>query len=282
MAFGLSGRQLLILAPVALGVWGGFLALKDVLPVWALAAAAVPLAAVALVLALGRRDGMGLDAFALAAASWLRAPKQRSGALAAVEALPPWAPSRRREPRLAPLRLPASAVGEDGVIALDGREAVLIACSSVNVHLASQEEQDAAIGAFAAVLDSLAHPVQILLQGRSLELAPYTAMLRETAAELEHSALAEAARAHADFLDTLRTRCDLTRRQLVLVVTARPGAAEGPAPVVRIAEEVATQLGGLGVSAQRCDGAWARHLLGEAMEPWRHTPWRPARSEGDV
>lgn len=249
---------------------------------WALAGAAVPLAAVALVLALGQRDGMGLDAFALAAASWARVPKRRTGARSGIAGrLPAWAPRTRRDPRLAPLRLPASAISADGVVSLDGREAVLIACTTVNVHLASQEEQDAAIGAFAAVLDSLTHPVQILLQGRSLDLAPYTTMLRDNAAGLAHPALAEAARAHADFLDTLRSRCDLTRRQMVLVVTARPGAAEGPAPVVRIAEEVATQLGGIGVTARRLDGGWTRWLLGEAMEPWRDAPARPREPDGD-
>lgn len=68
---------------------------------------------------------------------------------------------------------------------------------------------------------------------------------------------------------------------MVLVVTARPGAAEGPAPVVRIAEEVATQLGGIGVTARRLDGGWTRWLLGEAMEPWRDAPARPREPDGD-
>ncbi|MBV2366235.1 PrgI family protein [Streptomonospora nanhaiensis] len=275
VAFGLTGRQLLITAPTALGLWAGFLALGGTVPPGALVAAGIPLAAVALVLALGQRDGLGLDAFALAAASWAAAPKHRSGALTPGRmALPRWAPRARREPSLAPLRLPVSAVEDTGLLRLDGRQVAVIACTSLNFHLSSPSEQEAAIGAFAAVLDSLSHPAQIVVQGRRLDVAPYTAMLRGNAAHLPDPGLGEAARAHADFLDGLGRHCDLTQRRVLVVVTARTGG-EQRAPVLHIAEQVVTQLEGIGIAARRCTGEEVRWLLAEAMEPYRDAPPHP-------
>ncbi|MFC7742081.1 PrgI family protein [Nocardiopsis composta] len=167
---GLTARQLLICVPPALGMWAAYLAVGGAVPTGVLAAVALPVAAVVAVVALGRRDGLGLDAYALAAAAWWRTPKKHTPTARAGR-LPTWAPRHRPE-RLAPLRLPASAISDEGVIDLGDREAAILACSTLNFHLASGREQDAAIGAYALVLDSLTHPVQICLQGRPLDLSP--------------------------------------------------------------------------------------------------------------
>ncbi|WP_017559355.1 PrgI family protein [Nocardiopsis baichengensis] len=223
VAFGLTGRQLLLIAPAALGLWVGYLVAGDRVPVWAQIAVAVAMGGLVLGLALGERDGMGLDAYLAAGLVWWRSPKRRIGALEGrTGRLPGWAPRvRGSRVRLAPLRLPASAIGDDGVITLgEGRQAVVVACSSVNFHLASNREQEAIVGAFAAVLDSLAHPVQVLIQARPLDLAPYTSLLRDNAAEAPDPALARAAQDHADFLEGVQHRYELTCRQALLVVTA--------------------------------------------------------------
>ncbi|WP_017623411.1 PrgI family protein [Nocardiopsis chromatogenes] len=279
VAFGLTGRQLLLIAPAALGLWIGYLLAGDRVPAWAQIAVAVATGGVVLALALGERDGMGLDAYLAAGLAWWRSPKRRIGAPEGrTGRLPDWAPRvRGSRVRLAPLRLPASAIGDDGVITLaEGRQAVVVACSSVNFHLASEREQEAIVGAFAAVLDSLAHPVQVLIQARPLDLAPYTLLLRDNAPGLAAPALARAARDHADFLEAVQHRYELTCRQALLVVTApaRSGG-QGP-PVLRGAAEVAAQLDGAGIRARICDGEEAEALLREAMNPLAATTHRPS------
>ena len=263
---GLTGRQLLICVPPALALWGLYLALRDTVSPWALGAVGLPVAAVSVVVALGQRDGMGLDAYTLAAAAWWWTPKKHTASGHRAR-LPAWAPRQHRPERLAPLRLPASAITGEGVIDLGDRQAAILACSTVNFHLASTREQDAVIGAFAVVLDSLKHPVQVCLQGRPLDLSSYTDLLRHNAETLAHPALAEAAHDHAAWLEEVQRHADLTRRQVLLVVTAGAGPVSGASPVLRIATEIASQLAGAGVGARICDGEEAAHLVREAAQP---------------
>ncbi|TDQ54385.1 PrgI family protein [Actinorugispora endophytica] len=263
----LTGRQLLILAPAALGVWLLFLALGETAPLWAAATVATVLAGTATALAVGQRDGIGLDAFAAAALAWTAAPKHRVGAPDGIPPLPRWAPRRHRGPALEPLRLPASAIHPDGVIDLDERCAALIACTTVNFHLAAPGDQDAAVGAFAAVLDALTTPVQILVQGRAVDLSPYTSGLREGAAELPHPALEDAAHAHADFLDALQAERDLIERVVLVAVTAPGTAAKARRAVLRRAEDTAAHLAAIGIRARICDGTAAERLLRASLAP---------------
>lgn len=256
----LTARQLLLLAPVALGMWAGFMALRGLVPLWGLAALAVPVAGAAIALAAGRRDGVGLDAFAGAALAWAVSPKRRAGAPEGVPALPQWSP-RGGEARLEPLRLPASAIGPDGVVDLDSRCAALVVCSTINLSLVSAREQDGAVAAFAGVLDSLADPVQVLVQSRAFDLAPFTERLREGAPLLPHPALEEAARDHADFLHRLQMERDLVCRYAVVTVTASGTADRARRTVLRRAEDVAAQLSGIGIRAQVCDREMAEQVL---------------------
>ncbi|PSK96237.1 PrgI family protein [Murinocardiopsis flavida] len=264
---GLSVRQLLLLAPVALCAWALIAATRGLIPLWATGAALVPLAGAAIALVLGRRDGIGLDRLAALALTWRRGPKHRVGAPDGVAPLPDWAPADPGGPHLEPLRLPASAITASGVVDLDGRCAVMIASSTANLHLASGREQDAAIAAFAALLHALTAPAQILVRGTRLDLAPFADSLRAGAPHLPHPALEEAAHAHADFLTHLQESRELLHRTVIVVLTA-PGRAEAVGPgLVRRAEDVAAQLGGLGVAAQVCDGDAATHVLRSCLHP---------------
>lgn len=263
----LTGRQLLILTPAIGAVWTLFLTLREMAPLWVSAAVAIPLTGAAIALAVGRREGVGLDAFAGAALAWAAAPKRRVGAPDGIPSTPWWAPAAPRAPALEPLRLPASAIRPDGVIDLGERCAALIACSTINFHLAAPGDQDSAVGAFAAVLDALTTPTQILVQGRALDLSPYLGGLRDGAPDLPHPALEEAAHAHADFLDALRTERDLIERTVLVAVTATGPAPQARRAVLRRAEDTAARLTGIGVRARVCDGAEAEHLLRASLTP---------------
>ena len=186
-------------------------------------------------------------------------------------ALPAWAPATRLESPLEPLRLPASAIGAGGVIDLGGQCAVMIACSSVNFHLASGREQDTAISAFAGVLHSLTGPAQILVRGLRLDLTPFTASLRAGALALAHPALEEAAHAHADFLDELG-QSRLVQRHIVLVLTASGTPHTAGRNLLARAEDTASRLGGLGVQARLCDGETAEDILRACLHPSPEPP----------
>ncbi|WP_159944917.1 PrgI family protein [Nocardiopsis sp. FR6] len=266
--FHLTARQCLLLAPTLVGAWGAYLLLREHMPLWVFALLLAPFLGTVIALALGERDGRGLEQVAASALAWARAPKHLLGAPSGhIPRLPRWAPRARRGPRLEPLRLPASAISPEGVIDLGERCAVMIACTTLPFQLASGREQDQVLAAFAGVLDSLAEPVQILVQRRSADLADFTAMVRANAEHLPHPALGQAAQAHADFLDEMAATHELSHQQVAVVVTATgPAHRAGPA-LVRRAADTADRLAALGIRTQLLDGAEAAQTLRESMAP---------------
>ena len=63
---------------------------------------------------------------------------------------------------------------KDGLVILkDGSVALIIKTSAVNFGLLSEEEQEAIIFAFAAFLNSLSFPIQILITSRKMDISSY-------------------------------------------------------------------------------------------------------------
>ncbi|CAL9330025.1 hypothetical protein SUDANB121_00062 [Nocardiopsis dassonvillei] len=266
--FGLTARQCLIIAPALAGAWGIYLLFRGHVPWWAIMAVLIPFLGVVVALALSERDGRGLERVVASALAWLRAPKHLVSAPSGqIPDRPRWAPRIRRAPRLEPLRLPAAAISPEGVIDLGGRCAVMIACTTIPFQLASGREQDQALAAFAGVLDALTEPVQFLVQRRSADLTGFTAMVRNGAAHLPHPALAEAASAHADFLDELAATHELSHQQVVAVLTATGSARRAGTALRRTAQDVADRLATLGIRTQVLEGTEAEQVLRQAMAP---------------
>src|SRR5437870_5574487 len=115
LAFGLTAKQLAILAATAVSAYGSFLLLAPrVPPAFALAAMAV-VAAGGVFLALIRRDGLDGDQLALGIARYLRTPRRQ---LLAPEGLPTRLRGAPRRPKTAPLDIPVRRVLTDGLIEL--------------------------------------------------------------------------------------------------------------------------------------------------------------------
>ncbi|MEE2038942.1 PrgI family protein [Nocardiopsis sp. CT-R113] len=266
LVFGLTARQCLIIAPALVGGWGTYLLLRDHAPSWVIAMALAPVLGAVIAVALGERDGQGLERVAAYALVWARSPKHLVPAPSGqVPGLPRWAPRLRRAPRLEPLRLPASAVTQGGMIDLGGRCAVMIACTTLPFQLASGREQDQVLASFAGVLDGLSDPVQILVQRRSADLSGFTNMVRANADHLPDPALSEAAVAHADFLDELAATHELSHQQVVVVVTAPGSARKAGAALRRRAEDTADRLAALGIRTQVLEGEAAEQVLRASM-----------------
>ena len=230
----LTARQLLILVISGTFLYVGWSATRGLVPLPVFAAAALPIAVVAVLLAVGQRDGLPLDRLLLAALRQRTLPRQRVTAPEGVHPAPAWLAERAVvEPGAAPaapapLSLPAEAVGETGVIDLgDDGVAVVAVCSTVNFALRTQDEQDALVACFGRYLHSLTAPVQILIRAERLDLSRQIADLRAQAAGMPHPALEAAARGHADYLAQLSGGTDLLRRQ-VLLVLREPVQPAGP------------------------------------------------------
>src|SRR3954464_11313136 len=93
IVYGLTARQLAILAVAGVIGYGIFKAVGHLLPAPVLIAVLTPLAGAAVVLALGRRDGLSMDAWLLAGIRHARNPRQSAPAPSGKPIpAPGWAP----------------------------------------------------------------------------------------------------------------------------------------------------------------------------------------------
>ena len=164
---------------------------------------------------------------------------------------------------------------EDGVASLgDGQYRAVLEVGSVNFALQGETEQEATIAGFAAFLNGLTFPVQVLVRVLPLDLAAYL----EGRARSLPDKLADLALDHATFLRRLAGSRTLLERRFYLVVPAQTEAmsqrrftlgrrgADGDLAATRKqltfrCEEVARQLGRCGIMVRRMSSVQLAQLL---------------------
>jgi PrgI family protein len=243
----LTARQLVTLAATATVLYVVWTVARPFVPAWVFLAGAAPVAAGAIVLAVGRRGGLPLDRYLIEALRYyMRTRRARHedhrrqvpGWLAANAALQPVGPGGRvRHPR-GHVHLPPEAVHPSGsgpagaavgVVDLGAHgRAVIAACSTVPFGLRTAAEQDGLIAVWARYLHALGAAVHVLVRAVPLELGDQVAGLRTAADQLPHPALAAACLDHADYLHDLATSHDLLRRQVLLVLREPAPASARP------------------------------------------------------
>ena len=265
---GLTARQLVVLAGAALVLWTGYAATRRVLPFPVFCALGTPVALVAAALALGRRDGLGLDRFLAAAVRQARRPRRLVPAPDGVRGAPVWSAVRSAGPVPAALDLPVRGVSPEGTVDLGPDGAALVCrASTISFALRTADEQRALVAAFGRYLNGLAQPLQVVVRSEPVDISTQAAELRQAAGGLPHPALERAAVAHARYLDELSARTDLLGRQ-VLVVLRDPVVQEAGDRLRRAAEEARRSLGAAGVRLSVLDGAGAVAALAGALDPF--------------
>ncbi|MCI3928802.1 PrgI family protein [Streptomyces sp. AN091965] len=235
----LTAHQLLVLTTTGALLYGFWSLTRNLLPLSAFLLLTLPVSGTALLLALGSRDGMSLDRFALAALRQRLAPHRLISTPEGAPLPPRWLLDRATDeagrparlgagPSATPLRLPAQAVSETGVVDLgsDGVAAVAV-CGTINFALRTPTEQESLVGAFGRYLHSLIAPVQILVRAERLDLSTQIHELRKHATALPHPALERSAREHAHYVEQLGRDADLLRRQVLLILREPVRSASG-------------------------------------------------------
>ncbi|GAB3671551.1 PrgI family protein [Saccharopolyspora sp. ID03-671] len=292
---GLTARQLTLLAATGALLYGAWVATRTIVALPVFAVLATPIAAGALVLALGQRDGIALYRLVGAAVRHRFSARHRVADPTSAEPVPEWlvpAATTTETPRLGAVPAPASGVepastGEAGVIDLAGDGVALVAAAStVNFALRTDNEHAALVGAFARFLHSLTAPVQILIRAQRCDLTGKIAALRDGAPSLPHPSLQAAAEEHADFLSHLAGHTDLFRRQVLLVFREAPtlsttdtgprrprrgmdaGARQAAeARLLRRVNEAIELLAPASIRLTVLDTAQATHVLASACNP---------------
>ncbi|MEU5552148.1 PrgI family protein [Micromonospora sp. NPDC047793] len=279
LAFGMSGRQLVILAVTGLLLYAAWTAVATLVHPLVFLAGAMPPAAGAFLLAVGRRDGVSLDAWVLAAVRHRRSPRRLVPADGPVIPAPAWVQTTAgpgdRLPLPAPLRLPAKGITGDGLIDLgaDGTTG-LVAASTVAFGLRTPGEQNGLVAGFARWLHSLDGPAQIVVRAQRVDLTYLADRFLAAAPGLPHPALEEAAHAHVTFLDDLAGQRELLHRQITVAMRSRRGAHH----TAHTAAEAVRALAGCEVPARVLDEPEATVRLAASLDPTAPalTPYAPS------
>ena len=254
IAFGLTFRQLAIIGGPTLAGFGTYRTYGPLLPPAAWIAAGIIVFAVAVVLAIGRRDGLPLNVwlkhgFTMSHSPRTLTPGQPRASSVAAMAGKPSIP--------APLRSPVTSISPAGVLTSEGTAKVLIACGTTNIHLRTGGEQGALLDGFGRFLNSLTGPAQLLVAAQRHDLSVYAQATADFAPRLPHPALQTAADDYAGFLLDLDAERDPLRRQVLAVVTGEHAA-----------DAAVRALSGLGVEAAALDGPAVAAALANAVDPF--------------
>jgi hypothetical protein len=266
--FGMTGRQLVILTITALLIYTVWTAMASTVHPIVFAVAALPVAGIGFVLAVGRRDGTSLDAWLLAAIRHRRTPHRLVPAHGPIIPAPAWVSTTdgagNRIPVPAPLRLPAKGITTDGLVDLGGDGTTgMVAATTVAFGLRTPAEQNALVAGFARWLHSLDGPTQILVRAQRVDLTGLAQRIDTEAPALPHPALEAAARSHAGFLATLATERELLHRQVLVAVRSE----RGPGHAGHRAAEAVRALSACEVTARVLDAPDTATALAGCLDP---------------
>lgn len=266
IAYGLTARQLVILAIAALAGYGAFQTLARWLPPAAAAAALVPLFGLAVAVVLGRRDGLPLDLWLLHGLRFRKVPRLQAPAGTTTGRAASLVATTGPPPVPAPLRLPAEAITTSGQLNLPGEvSAAVVGTGTVNLGLRTASEQQALLAGFGRWLNSLTSGAQVVVSTKRVDLAAYAARLESAAQQMPHPALATAAEEQAGFLRELAESRDPLRRQVLVVVRGDPRRRGGAS---RRGEDAARALSALGVDARVLGAHAVVAAMATAVDPY--------------
>src|SRR3989344_8973086 len=104
------------------------------------------------------------------------------------------------------------------IILKDGSAAMIITTTAVNFGLLSESEQDATIYAYAALLNSLTFPIQVLIRSNRKDITGYEKLLSEQEARTPKPENKERIRKYREFIqETVRQRNVLDKKFYIII-----------------------------------------------------------------
>lgn len=173
-----------------------------------------------------------------------------------------------------------ASVQQDMVILNDGTVRAVLLVSSINFDLKSEDEQQAIISAYVGFLNTLNHPLQVVIQSRPLNIDEYLERLKAQEKEHTNELLRMQIADYRQFITELLTLEKIMSKKFFVIVpysevgntkksfTKRIGAIFSTAKIVKLSrkkfEEVSKELDqncnaiqaglqSLGLNAQRLD-----------------------------
>ena len=124
-------------------------------------------------------------------------------------------------------------IRDDYVVLKTGGVVAVIQTTAVNFDLLSEIEQDAMIGAFAMLLNSLTFPIQVLVRSKRLDISKYIDLVYKVEQQQKDPLLKFQAEAYRKFVqDLIQTNDVLDKKFYVAIPSALTTAKElGSSPL---------------------------------------------------
>ena len=111
-----------------------------------------------------------------------------------------------------------SEIRDDIVIMQDGTLRAVVAVSSTNFDLKSEEEQNGIVYGYQRFLNSLDFPVQILMQSRRLDIADYVGKLKVATSRLTNELLRMQANYYVEYINQLVEEANVMSKSFYIII----------------------------------------------------------------
>ncbi len=106
------------------------------------------------------------------------------------------------------------------VIFKDGSTSVIITVDAMNFGLLAEEEQDAIMYAYAALLNSLNYPIEIVIQSQTKDVTHYLKLLQVREGEINSNIMKNRIRAYREFVSNLIHERNVLDKKFYVVIHA--------------------------------------------------------------
>jgi len=112
-----------------------------------------------------------------------------------------------------------SDIIDDVIFFSDNSACSILKVTSVNFALLAGEEQDAKVFAYAALLNSLSFPIQILVRSKPIQIMPYINSIDTFIEKAQNSQLKDYMGKYKDFINNLVKTTSVLDKQFYMVVS---------------------------------------------------------------
>src|SRR5260221_4539897 len=109
-------------------------------------------------------------------------------------------------------------IRENVVLLSNNTACSILSVTAVNFALLSKEEQDAKVIAYAALLNSLSFPIQIVVRSKQVDIVPYIASLEAQAQKTHNTKLPDSIRLYKTFVENVVKTATVLDKQFYIVI----------------------------------------------------------------
>ncbi len=112
-------------------------------------------------------------------------------------------------------------IKDDLVVLKNGKVACVIETTSINFDLLDPREQDAKIGSFAAFLNSIRFPIQIVIRTQRTDIAKYLSLLDNYKKKITSQPIVNQVTIYQDFIHTLTETTQILDKRFYTIIPSQ-------------------------------------------------------------